>query len=244
MTGSSRAPRVLVVDDERDLREVIAEQLRLDGYDVDEASNGAVALECALARRPDVVVFDYAMPVADGPALVEQLRTFLRPAPVLVGISAAERARAWCAEHGVPIFVMKPFEHTTLRKAVEEAAAKAAETRDSDGKVASGPREVHRSACVVAVGAVERDGALRDSLPASLREARIVVVDSALDAERILELIVPDLVILDDNEAHDRVRSLATANAVPVILRPTAARSSSRLAHADTDPQTARYRSR
>ena len=66
---------------------------------------GAVALEQSIWFKPDIVVFDYAMPVFDGPTLVEALRLHVRPMPVLVGISALAESKLWCADHGIPIFV-------------------------------------------------------------------------------------------------------------------------------------------
>ena len=223
MSSISRPPRfpahVLVVDDEPDLREAMAETLRDEGYFVDEAGNGAVALERALAHKPDVVVFDYAMPVADGPTMVEQLRTMIRPCPVFVGISAATAAREWCADHGVPIFLLKPFEDTTLCRAVDTAVSALMEARQPRKPSPSGVRVATRPACVVAVGAIEGDEGIREALPASLRHARIVVVDSPEEAEHVLQLIVPDLIILDDDVAHDALRSVAMARAIPVLTK-------------------------
>src|SRR5438552_1482246 len=113
--------RILVVEDDADCREAIVEQLAEQGFDVDAAANGAVALEKALIRRPDVVLFDFAMPVTDGPTLVDELRSLVQPVPVLVAISGLGSARRWCAEHGVQLFLDKPFGEGTLRRAALSA---------------------------------------------------------------------------------------------------------------------------
>lgn len=221
---SSKPPRfparILVVEDDRTLREGIVETLRLDGYEVFEASNGAVGLEVALRHRPHVVVFDWAMPIADGPMLVGELREVVRPMPVLVAISAAEKAKAWCRDQGIPVFLLKPFDDATLRRAVGAAVSQVMDADRPKAPSRSGTRASVRPACVVAVGSRSGDDELRETLPESMRHARIVLVASSNEAEQVLDRIVPDLLVLDDIGAHDEIRARATANAIPVLVRP------------------------
>lgn len=223
---SSRPPRngarVLVVDDEPVLRHAMAELLRDEGYTVDEASNGAVALEQALAFKPDIVLFDYAMPVYDGPQLVEALRQTMRPMPMLVSVSALRETKSWCDDHGIPIFVLKPFEDASLIRAVDSALKLAIEGRGPRKHVGSGIRPLAKSACVLAVGNLHGDELLHDILPASLQHARVIVVDNGDDAERVLEMIVPDLLLLDDSPDNDRLSVIATGRGIPILLRPMA----------------------
>ena len=72
--GPARRPCVLVVDDEDAIRAICAENLRRDGCEVVEASNGQEALELALAAAPDLVLVDISMPVLDGFGLAAALR--------------------------------------------------------------------------------------------------------------------------------------------------------------------------
>src|SRR2546423_1041989 len=58
----SDGPRVLVVDDDPQLREALSRALQLDGYDVSTASNGVKALDAISTERPDVMVLDVMMP--------------------------------------------------------------------------------------------------------------------------------------------------------------------------------------
>ena len=58
--------RVLVVDDDRAIRESLARALELDGHDVTMVSDGAQALEAVRSARPDVAVVDVMMPNIDG----------------------------------------------------------------------------------------------------------------------------------------------------------------------------------
>ncbi len=229
-----------MVDDEPVLRHAMAELLRDEGYTVLEAGNGAVALEQAISHKPDIVVFDYAMPVFDGPALVESLRLTMRPPPILVGVSAIRESKSWCDDHGIPIFVLKPFEDSSLLRAVDSALKLAREAQRPRQQVGSGVRVALRSACVLAVGDLHGDDLLHDLLPASLQHARVIVVDNPADAERVLELIVPDLLVLDDSPEHDRMRVVATGKAIPILVRPTALSEARILAAMDTIPARAK----
>ena len=66
--------RVLIVDDEFGLAEVLAEMLAELGHEVDLAFNGQSALEHIAAARPDLVLADVMMPIMDGPALLRRIR--------------------------------------------------------------------------------------------------------------------------------------------------------------------------
>ncbi|MDH3518709.1 MAG: response regulator, partial [Acidimicrobiia bacterium] len=65
---------VLVVDDDRDIRELVAMKLKLDGIDVLEAPNGLAALEVLGANEVDLVILDLMMPVMDGVETCRALR--------------------------------------------------------------------------------------------------------------------------------------------------------------------------
>jgi two-component system chemotaxis response regulator CheY len=69
-TGKS----ILVVDDTRSMRKMVAAVLAGAGYQVSEAGDGAEALEAAKVRQFDLVVTDHNMPVMDGVTLVQELR--------------------------------------------------------------------------------------------------------------------------------------------------------------------------
>jgi CheY-like chemotaxis protein len=95
----------LVVDDDQDIREIYAESLVLNGFEVLQASDGAQALAVAVAELPTVVVMDLDMPIMDGltaaSALKHDARTTLVPVVVVTGSARPEelqRARsAGCA---------------------------------------------------------------------------------------------------------------------------------------------------
>lgn len=69
MTG-----KVLVVEDEADIREAMAEAIAEDGFTVSTAENGQEGLEKALAEHPDLILLDLKMPIMDGQQVLEKLR--------------------------------------------------------------------------------------------------------------------------------------------------------------------------
>ena len=85
MTASAAArPRVLVVDDDRAVRESLRRSLEFNGYDVSLASDGAEALAGIAGVGPDVVVMDVMMPRLDGLEATRALRAAGNDVPILV----------------------------------------------------------------------------------------------------------------------------------------------------------------
>ena len=68
-------PKILCIDDEKDLRQDVAEELEDAGYEVIEVANGQEGLQCILNEDPDLVVSDITMPVMDGYELISEIRT-------------------------------------------------------------------------------------------------------------------------------------------------------------------------
>ena len=113
--------RVLVVDDEPTIRELIADALREFGYQIETAPNGAEALEIMHRWLPDAIVLDLMMPRLNGDAFAELVR--LNPAfaavPVLL-VTAAYGAQESAARIGARACLTKPFELDRLVELVGE----------------------------------------------------------------------------------------------------------------------------
>lgn len=95
---------ILVVDDDSQLRGVIADVLRDEGYDVQQASDGHRALAQIEAAAPDLVLSDVAMPHLTGVELAEQLTHRAEPVPIVL-MSASRMA----PPVSVDWFLPKPF---------------------------------------------------------------------------------------------------------------------------------------
>jgi CheY-like chemotaxis protein len=112
--------RVLVVDDEPDIRATVSAMLEIEGYAVAEAVNGAEALVAVEADPPDVILLDMRMPVLDGWGFAAELRRRGHRIPIVVMTAARDAAR-WAAEIAATAFVSKPFGYDDLIRAVEES---------------------------------------------------------------------------------------------------------------------------
>lgn len=94
-----RSGSILVVDDDQDCRDLLRRTLERDGWEIDEAENGRVALSCATKRRPDLILLDLTMPEMDGFAFVSALPQHIgsHNIPIIVltalDLSAADRRR-------------------------------------------------------------------------------------------------------------------------------------------------------
>jgi len=117
--------RVLVVDDDRDVAEALADVLRDIGYAVDIASNGAVALERLQQQPYEVIVTDLRMPVLDGEglyrALERQGHPALRRVVVVTGDEMNRSMRDFLDRTGVR-YVVKPFTIQDVERIVARAA--------------------------------------------------------------------------------------------------------------------------
>jgi CheY-like chemotaxis protein len=111
--------RVLVVDDEPDIRATVSAMLEIEGYDVAEATNGADALTELERREPHVILLDMRMPVLDGWGFAAEMRRRGHRIPIVVMTAARDAAR-WAAEISASAFVAKPFGYDDLIEAVEQ----------------------------------------------------------------------------------------------------------------------------
>jgi two-component system response regulator MprA len=111
--------RILVVEDERAVRDALERVLRTDGYDVDVAEDGAAALAALAASGPDVVVLDIVLPVVDGLEVCRRLRADGDPVPVLmVTARDAISDRVAGLDAGADDYLVKPFSIDELRARV------------------------------------------------------------------------------------------------------------------------------
>ena len=96
------ARHVLVIDDDNDIREAVAEILLSEGYEVDQAKNGIEGLRAARAEHPSLILLDLMMPVMDGTEFLRLLRRDpeLRALPVVLvtAFGATSRAADLAAE--------------------------------------------------------------------------------------------------------------------------------------------------
>lgn len=103
-------PRILVVEDERDLITTVELCLTYNGYRVLKAMDGATGLQMALAERPDLVVLDVQLPEMDGFEVCRRLRALHFDAPILMLTSRSQvENRVTGLNAGADDYLAKPF---------------------------------------------------------------------------------------------------------------------------------------
>jgi DNA-binding response OmpR family regulator len=157
--------RVLVVDDDVTVREVVVSYLKAGGHDVSEAADGDEALRSMRSDPADLVVLDLMMPGIDGLEVCRRLRTTSDVPIIMLTALGAEVDRVVGLESGADDYVTKPFSprelvlrvDALLRRVGEKAKPATGTVADGDLVVDSGRHEVTLSGRVVALTSREFD---------------------------------------------------------------------------------------
>jgi len=116
------AEHVLVVEDQQDIRDLVAFILESAGYRVSTANNGALALEHVARETIDVVLLDMRMPVMDGWAFAQAYRQLAGPHAPIVVLTAAQDAATRAGQIHADAYLGKPFEIDDLLNVVARYA--------------------------------------------------------------------------------------------------------------------------
>ncbi len=111
------AKRCLIVDDSRTIRRIARRILEVRGYAVEEAGNGASALQACRRDMPDAVLLDWNMPIMNGIEFLRALRAEFGPDKPTVLFCTTENEMSFieqAIEAGAQEYVMKPFDETIL----------------------------------------------------------------------------------------------------------------------------------
>jgi CheY-like chemotaxis protein len=123
-TVTMNVKRILVIDDEADIREIARMSLKITKqWDVLTAASGAEGIEIAVAQQPDAILLDVIMPQVDGLATLKALRAnpATRDIPVLLLTATVKAAtRQQYAELGARAVFQKPFDPGTLGNEIEK----------------------------------------------------------------------------------------------------------------------------
>jgi two-component system, OmpR family, response regulator MprA len=114
MNDFSRAPRVLVVEDDDDIAQALQRSLRMEGYDVRSASDGIAALEHERSFAPDLVILDLGLPGMDGLEVARNLRRNDDVPILILTARDALESRVEGLDAGADDYLVKPFERQEL----------------------------------------------------------------------------------------------------------------------------------
>ena len=114
----AEASRVLVVDDDPEIRDVVTWLLEDEGLPVETAGDGRRALDCATRARPALIVLDMGLPIMSGEEVAARLRDYYGEPPPIIVVSADGRAAEKAARIGARAYLHKPFDIDELVRLV------------------------------------------------------------------------------------------------------------------------------
>src|SRR5689334_19623019 len=120
MTSStSERGRILIVDDDRKILDLLLDLLKIEGYEIATATDGAEAIDLALSFNPDIVVSDVVMPHVDGLELCRRLkedpRTAYVPVLLISGLATSDEAGIEGLHAGADDYLDLPFRNEELQ---------------------------------------------------------------------------------------------------------------------------------
>jgi two-component system, OmpR family, alkaline phosphatase synthesis response regulator PhoP len=180
ITGRRRRS-ILVIEDDADVRTLIAEVCRLQGHDVLEAANGAEAIELGTTGHPDLVLVDWVLPDISGTEVILELRRqgVTSPMVMLTGRST-KTDEVVGLEVGADDYITKPFDSRILAARINAHLRRSALTEAGPGREG-----------ILTVGALQIDNAARrvkvgnEEIPLTMTEFNLLAVLAA-NPERVL----------------------------------------------------------
>ncbi|MCL2047516.1 MAG: response regulator transcription factor [Defluviitaleaceae bacterium] len=101
--------KILIVDDEKNIVDILAYNLRKEGYEIIEAHDGINGLKLALSENPDLVLLDIMMPGMDGYEVCKRLRKESQTPVIMLTAKAEEADKVLSFELGADDYITKPF---------------------------------------------------------------------------------------------------------------------------------------
>jgi two-component system KDP operon response regulator KdpE len=146
------AGRILVVDDDPQIRRVMRMTLTAAGYEIDDAKTGEEALEKVREFRPDLVLLDINMPGMDGLATCKALRADTSIAIIMLTVRNSEADKVSALDAGADDFVTKPFSTPELLARIRAALRRVPLSQSSAAKLRAGELEIDFTARTVTNG--------------------------------------------------------------------------------------------
>ena len=113
--------KILIVEDDNSIRELLVEIFESEGYQVDSGANGSEGLRALEKRTPDVILMDVLMPVMDGFAFrEEQLKKSEWGSIPVLAMSAQDHEMAKLEAYGIKHFIHKPLELDHLLSQIKQ----------------------------------------------------------------------------------------------------------------------------
>jgi len=134
--------KVLVIDDEAQIRRFLRAGFELHGYEILEAETGMAGLRAATIDKPDLIILDLNMPDIEGSEVLERVRSWSNIPIIVLSIQADEQEKVRLLRLGADDYVVKPFGISELLARAEAALRRQMKNADRDPIVKSGPLSI------------------------------------------------------------------------------------------------------
>jgi two-component system, OmpR family, KDP operon response regulator KdpE len=135
-------PRVLVIDDEAQIRRFLRAGFELHDYIVLEAENATLGLRAATIEKPDLIILDLNLPDLDGSEVLERLRSWSNVPVIVLSIQADEHEKVRLLKLGADDYVVKPFGISELLARSESAMRRHIRSTNREPVVRAGPLSI------------------------------------------------------------------------------------------------------
>lgn len=126
--------RILIVDDEKNIRNVISEYAKFDGFETVEAADGMEAVEICRREDFDLIIMDIMMPKLDGYSAVKEIRKTKQTPVIMLSARGEEYDKLFGFEIGVDDYVTKPFSPKELLARIRAVIKRSAPAEPADSK--------------------------------------------------------------------------------------------------------------
>ncbi|MDA8333896.1 MAG: response regulator [Peptococcaceae bacterium] len=106
---TGKGARILLIDDEKQIRRLLRVSLREHGYEVEAAGSGGEGLSLAMTYKPDLVLLDLGLPDLDGLEVIDRLREWSKVPVIILSVREAESDKIAALDAGADDYLTKPF---------------------------------------------------------------------------------------------------------------------------------------
>jgi two-component system, OmpR family, KDP operon response regulator KdpE len=131
---TSEGPKILVIEDEQEIRRFLRVSLTNHGYRLVESETGKDGILQAASQQPDLIVLDLGLPDIDGMEVIEQVRGWSQVPVVILSARGQENEKVSALDAGADDYLTKPFSVTELLARIRVALRHAAQTHGENGE--------------------------------------------------------------------------------------------------------------
>jgi len=130
MTVEVKGARIMIIDDEPQMRRLLQVALTAHGYEIREAETGREGIDQAAVFHPDLIVLDLSLPDLDGIEVIKQLREWTQTPVIILSVREQESDKIAALDAGADDYVTKPFSMGELLERIRTALRHAAGAGD------------------------------------------------------------------------------------------------------------------